>query len=330
MSISIGNTLKDRYLIQDSVGKGGMGAIWLAADNRLEGRICAVKEIVRDQSATSDYHQQARSQFHREASILARLDHPNLPKVSDFFTDKDTDILIMDYVDGDDLLQKIENQTPTGFLDENQILLWTQQILEALEYLHLQDPPVVHRDIKPSNIKVNTAGIIKLVDFGLVKVMTPEERTVTIVQGRGTIHYTPIEQYGGDAGHTDLRSDIYSLGCTLYHLLTSQPPPEAKIRFLRSDSMTPIRKINPNVSPRTERAIHWALSLHPEDRPATTNAFKSALFEGLFPDEKGVPEYMPETSKEWVQHALADPLHRDLAIVSTLLIILAVITTFTA
>jgi serine/threonine-protein kinase len=233
-------------------------------------------------------------------------------------------------VDGDDLLQKIENQTPGGFLEENQILLWTQQILEALEYLHLQDPPVVHRDIKPSNIKVNTAGIIKLVDFGLVKVMTPEERTVTIVQGRGTIHYTPIEQYGGDAGHTDLRSDIYSLGCTLYHLLTSQPPPEAKIRFLHSDSMTPIRKINPNVSPRTERAIHWALSLHPEDRPATTNAFKSALFEGLFPDEKGVPEYMPETSKEWVQHALADPLHRDLAIVSTLLIVLAVITTFTA
>ena len=274
MSISIGKTLKDRYLIQNSVGKGGMGAIWLAADNRLEGRICAVKEIVRDQSATSDYHQQARSQFHREASTLARLDHPNLPKVSDFFTDKDTDILIMDYVDGDDLLQKIENQTPGGFLEENQILLWTQQILEALEYLHLQDPPVVHRDIKPSNIKVNTAGIIKLVDFGLVKVMTPEERTVTIVQGRGTIHYTPIEQYGGDAGHTDLRSDIYSLGCTLYHLLTSQPPPEAKIRFLHSDSMTPIRKINPNVSPRTERAIHWALSLHPEDRPATTNAFK--------------------------------------------------------
>ena len=330
MSISIGNTLKDRYLIQDSVGKGGMGAIWLAADNRLEGRICAVKEIVRDQSATSDYHQQARSQFHREASSLARLDHPNLPKVSDFFTDKDTDILIMDYIDGDDLLQKIENQTPGGFLEESQILLWTQQILEALEYLHLQDPPVVHRDIKPSNIKVNTAGIIKLVDFGLVKVMTPEERTVTIVQGRGTIHYTPIEQYGGDAGHTDLRSDIYSLGCTLYHLLTSQPPPEAKIRFLRADSMTPIRKINANVSPRTERAIHWALSLHPEDRPATTNAFKSALFEGLFPDEKGVPEYMPETSKEWVEHALADPLHRDLAIVSTLLIVLAIITTFTA
>ena len=330
MSISIGNTLKDRYLIEQSIGKGGMGAIWLAADNRLEGRICAVKEIVRDHSETPDHQLQSRTQFHREASILARLDHPNLPKVSDFFTDKDTDILIMDYVDGEDLLQKIESQTPGSFLDESQILLWTHQILQALEYLHLQDPPVVHRDIKPSNIKVNTAGIIKLVDFGLVKVMTPEERTVTIVQGRGTIHYTPIEQYGGDAGHTDLRSDIYSLGCTLYHLLTNQPPPEAKIRFLHADSMTAIRTINPNVSPRTERAIHWALSLHPEDRPATTNAFKSALFEGIFPDAQGVPEYMPETSKEWVQHALADPLHRDLAIVSTLLIILAVITTFTA
>ena len=330
MAISIGNTLKKRYLIQDSIGKGGMGSIWLAADNRLEGRVCAVKEIVRDQDATVNYHQQARSQFHREASILARLDHPNLPKVSDYFTDKDTDVLIMDFVDGEDLRQKIETQEPGTFLEEIEILEWTHQILEALEYLHLQDPPIVHRDIKPSNIKVTTAGHIKLVDFGLVKVMTPEERTVTIVQGRGTIHYTPIEQYGGDAGHTDLRSDIYSLGCTLYHLLTNQPPPEAKVRFLRSDSMTPIRTINPNVSPRTERATHWALSLHPEDRPETTNAFRSALFEGLFPDEKGVPEYIPESSHEWVQHALADPLHRDLTIVSILLIILAVITTFTA
>ena len=175
MSISIGNTLKDRYLILESIGKGGMGAIWLASDNRLEGRICAVKEIVRDQSATTDYHEQSRTQFHQEASILARLDHPNLPKVSDFFTDKDTDILIMDYVDGDDLLQKIEAKNSGSFLDENEILLWTLQILAALEYLHLQNPPVVHRDIKPSNIKVNTAGTIKLVDFGLVKVMTPEE-----------------------------------------------------------------------------------------------------------------------------------------------------------
>ena len=330
MTISIGDTLKNRYHIQKSIGKGGMGAIWLAADNRLEGRICAVKEIVRDQDATSAYHQQARTQFHREASILARLDHPNLPKVSDFFTDKDTDVLIMDFIDGEDLRKKIDTQKPGAFLEEVEILGWTHQILDALEYLHLQNPPVVHRDIKPSNIKVNTAGIIKLVDFGLVKVMTPEERTVTIVQGRGTIHYTPIEQYGGDAGHTDLRSDIYSLGCTLYHLLTNQPPPEAKIRFLRSDSMATIRTINPNISPRTERAIHWALSLHPEDRPETTNAFRSALFEGLFPDEKGIPEYIPESSQEWVQHALTDPLHRDLAIVSTLLIILAVITTFTA
>jgi serine/threonine-protein kinase len=330
MTISIGSMLKNRYLIQDSIGKGGMGAIWLAADNRLEGRVCAVKEIVRDHSATTAYHQQARTQFHREASILARLDHPNLPKVSDFFTDQDTDILIMDYVDGEDLRQKIDTQNSGAFLEETEVLGWAYQILEALEYLHLQDPPVVHRDIKPSNIKVNNAGIIKLVDFGLVKVMTPEERTVTIVQGRGTIHYTPIEQYGGDAGHTDLRSDIYSLGCTLYHLLTNRPPPEAKLRFLQADSMTLIRTINPNISPRTERAIHWALSLHPEDRPESTNAFRSALFEGLFPDEKGVPEYMPESSREWVQHALADPLHRDLAIVSTLLIILAVITTFTA
>ena len=330
MPLSIGNVLKGRYIIQNPIGKGGMGAIWLASDNRLEGRYCAVKEIVRDVSATNEYQEQAREQFHREASILARLDHPNLPKVSDFFTDIDTDILIMDYVDGEDLRQKMGKLTKEQFIDESQVYDWTKQIFEALEYLHSQDPPVVHRDIKPSNIKVTTTGIVKLVDFGLVKVMTPEERTVTIVQGRGTIHYTPIEQYGADEGHTDLRSDIYSLGCTLYHLLTNQTPPEAKVRFLHSHVMTPIRSINTSISNRAEKAIEWAVSLHPEDRPETIDQFRAALFDGIIPNKQGVPEYIPNNNQEWLQYALSDPLHRDLAILSTLLIILAVITTFTS
>jgi serine/threonine-protein kinase len=158
--------------------------------------------------------------------------------------------------------------------------------------------------------------------------MTPDERTITVVQGRGTIHYTPLEQYGGDTGHTDLRSDIYSLGSTLYHLLTNQAPPEAKVRFLHSESLAPLRTINPSVSPRTERAVHWSLSLHPEDRPASIVAFRNALFEGHFPDETGQPQFVPETPREWINHALDEPVNRDLAIVATLLIVLAVIATF--
>ncbi len=235
----------------------------------------------------------------------------------------------MDFVDGEDLGEKLRDaRREHVFLSEGDILNWTRQILAALDYLHQQNPPVVHRDIKPSNIKVSSSGLIKLVDFGLVKVMTPEERTITVVQGHGTIHYTPLEQYGGDTGHTDLRSDIYSLGSTLYHLLTNQAPPEAKVRFLHSESLSPLRTINASASARTERAVHWSLSLHPEDRPKSIVAFRSALFQGLFPDETGLPHFVPETTREWFRHALDEPLHRDLAILATLLIMLAFITTF--
>jgi serine/threonine-protein kinase len=123
--------------------------------------------------------------------------------------------------------------------------------------------------------------VVKLVDFGLVKLLQPDEsRTVTVVQGRGTVAYTPLEQYGGDSGHTDLRSDVYSLGATLYHLLTGQPPADAKQRFLRPGSLVPPREVNARVSPRTERAILAAIAQHPDDRPPTIEAFRELLFAG--------------------------------------------------
>ncbi len=120
--------------------------------------------------------------------------------------------------------------------------------------------------------------MLKLVDFGLVKLMVPDEtRTITVLQGRGTALYTPLEQYGGETGHTDARSDVYSLGATLYHLATNEPPAEAKQRFLAPDSLQPVRDLRPEVSKRTAEAIEWAMALHPDDRPADAAELRQAL-----------------------------------------------------
>ena len=120
-------------------------------------------------------------------------------------------------------------------------------------------------------------GLLKLVDFGLVKILAPEEITITIIQGQGTALYTPLEQYGGSDVHTDIRSDVYSFGATLYHLLSNEPPADARKRFLQPESLVPLRQINPEVSPRTERAILWAMALHPDERPDTVDEFREAL-----------------------------------------------------
>jgi serine/threonine-protein kinase len=330
MPLQTGDLLRDRYRIQQAVARGGMGAIYLADDVRLEGRICAVKEVVGDPFTAPDTQQQAHEQFYREASVLARLDHPCLPKVSDFFSEEGRDYLIMDYVPGQDLSDIVEAARDEGrFLPEAEVLGWAGQLIDAILYLHAQEPPVLHRDIKPANLKLTPNGAIKLVDFGLVKLLeSDEQRTVTIVQGRGTAHYTPLEQYGGDTGHTDARSDIYSLGATLYHLLSNEAPAEAKERFLKPGALSPLRDINPLLSARSERAVAWALTLHPDERPASVQAFRDALFNGIFPDETGERVYVPSSPQEFLERALADPLQRRLAIVAGLLALLALFSTF--
>lgn len=271
--------LRSRYRIAEVVGQGGMGSIYRAEDLRLKGRSCAIKEIQVDPTLSTDQQLQAREQFEREAVVLARLDHPNLPKVSDYFSEGTRDYLVMDFVPGEDLRQKIEQALELqAFLPESQVLDWAIQLCDALSYLHSQNPPILHRDVKPANIKLTPDGVIKLVDFGLVKLMTPDEdRTITVLQGRGTAYYIPLEQYGGDSGHTDVRSDIYSMGATLYHLLTGVAPAEAKSRFLDPNALVPLRNINPDISTRTDLATIWAISMHPADRPDSIEMLREAL-----------------------------------------------------
>jgi len=282
--IKSGAVLRERYKIRRIIGQGGMGCIYMADDLRLEGRLCALKEVEHDTSMPKDMLRQARDQFLREATVLARLDHPNLPKVSDFFSEGQRDYLVMDYVPGKDLRTLMNDARQDGiFLPEKEVLGWAAQLSDALAFMHEQQPSILHRDIKPSNLKLTPSGLIKLVDFGLVKILASEEMTITILQGRGTALYTPLEQYGGDTGHTDARSDIYAFGGTLYHLLTNQPPIEARERFLRPDSLVAPRQLNPAISTHTERAILWAMSLHPDDRPPDVESFRQALVGNLHP-----------------------------------------------
>jgi serine/threonine-protein kinase len=182
----------------------------------------------------------------------------------------------------------------------------------------------VHRDIKPSNLKLTPNQIVKLVDFGLVKQLAPEELTITVIQGRGTALYTPLEQYGGDVGHTDTRSDIYAFGATLYHLLTNHPPLEAKQRFLRPDSLQSIRQLNPSVDPHVEEAILWAMSLHPDQRPQDIRTFQNALFGGL-----SVPNIRPYHTRP-IRNAsfLSAPNDKLLVGAVALLFIIAVFASF--
>ena len=320
--IEPGVILRERYKIHRIIGQGGMGSIYLAEDLRLEGRQCALKEVQHESSLPEDSLQQARDQFLREAQILARLDHPNLPKVSDFFTEENREYLVMDFVPGEDLRNLMHKaRRKKTFLKEVEVLGWSAQLADALDYMHRQDPPILHRDIKPSNLKLTPSGLIKLVDFGLVKLMASEEMTITILQGRGTALYTPLEQYGGDTGHTDVRSDIYAFGATLYHLLTNSAPVEARERFLRPESLIPPRQINSDISARTERAILWALKLHPDERPQNVEEFRQSLVGGATPVTQSLP-------KPSIADLIRTPIDRILIAFTILILIVSFLVTF--
>jgi serine/threonine-protein kinase len=264
-----GNILRERYHIVGLIGQGGMGAVYLADDTRLTGRQCAIKETHLLSSLSEAVAQAARKQFYQEASTLARLDHPGLPKVNDFFSIEERDYLVMDFVPGRDLLEIVTEVRREGrFLDQAIVLAWADQLCDTLAYLHSRQPPVLHRDIKPANIKLTPDDRLKLVDFGLVKPLDPDDpSTLTGLQGAGSLPYAPLEQYVDYLGHTNARSDVYALGATLYHLLSGVQPACAQERFLSPELLVPLQKMNPKVSPGVAEAIAVAMALHPKDRP---------------------------------------------------------------
>ena len=275
MPLPSGQLINNRYRILRLLGQGGMGAVYLAEDGNLPGKQVAIKENL-------DLSQAAQDQFKREAVILARLKHPNLPQVTDHFVlPSGAQYLVMEYVDGEDLEQTLARRGP---LPEAEVLGWMGQVLDALEYMHTwvdpatgQVTPVVHRDIKPGNIKRTPQGRIMLVDFGIAKY---QQAGGTLTGARAASPgFSPLEQY---TGGTDVRSDVYSLGATLYCLLTGQIPPEAPDLAAGRVPLPPPRAVAPAVSGNTETVILRAMQLPVTGRYQSVADLRLALTPGAW------------------------------------------------
>ena len=271
MTLEHGAILNKRYRIVNILGQGGMGAVYRAIDMNL-GMDVAVKENL---FTTKEFARQ----FHREAIILASLRHPNLPRVTDHFViDGQGQYLVMDYIEGEDLRERMER---CGNLKDTEVVVLGVALCDALSYLHSRQPQVLHRDIKPGNVKITPDGNICLVDFGLAKIVEREQITTTGARAM-TPGYSPPEQYG--TARTDQRTDIYSLGATLYVALTSVIPEDALARVMGQAELVPIRKNNPKVPRRIGSAIEKSMSLRPGDRYQSVEQFKNALLNSRVTD----------------------------------------------
>jgi eukaryotic-like serine/threonine-protein kinase len=264
--------LQGRYRIVHQLGQGGMGAVYEAVDQRLD-TIVALKE-------TLFAEERLRKQFEREARLLARLHHPALPRVSDHFSEDDGQFLVMQFIPGDDLSEMMTRKQ--GPFPANQVLTWADQLLDALDYLHTQDPQIVHRDIKPQNLKLTSRGQIILLDFGLAKGQAGEiSRVTTAASIFGyTPNYAPLEQIQGLG--TDSRSDLYSLGATLYHLLTNVKPPDALTRAAaivngQPDPLLRASEVNSAVASELDHVLGKAMAQNREQRYATADEMRKAL-----------------------------------------------------
>lgn len=257
--------LANRYLILQKIGQGGMGAVYKATDTRLGQKIVALKELSESALTNPLDKQGARQAFEQEATMLALLSHPNLPRVTDHFSEGGKQYLVMDFIDGktlEDLLNAAK-----GPLDVKQVVDWAGQLCDVLGYLHSRQPPVIFRDLKPGNIMLDRDGKIKLIDFGIARLFKAGKATDTT--SFGTAGYAPPEQYG--KGQTDARSDVYALGATLHHLLTGRDPGNSPFSF------APVCSLNPKAPVEVEAAIMKAVEQDVANRWQNAAQMKQAL-----------------------------------------------------
>ncbi len=280
-----GTVLYGRYRLERVLGCGGMGAVYLATDLRLNSKV-AVKENL-------DTSPESQQQFATEASILAKLRHPNLPRVQDFFVADGRQYLVMDYIAGESLEEIVQKRGP---LHPKEAVKWLTQVMEAVQYLHSQNPPIIHRDIKPANIKLGADGRAYLVDFGIAKILRVGSRTQAGARAV-TPGYSPPEQYG--TAPTDQRSDIYALGATLYFAVTGRVPPEAIERVTgKTDKLIPPRSINPLIPANLEQVILKAMRVNREERFSSVQEMMVALQTGVQPRPAQLPPSQPSQRQQ--------------------------------
>jgi len=267
------------YRIAGILGQGGYGAVYTAT----AGPAAAARgAVAAGQAVALKQHFDAAgvTQQRREFAVLNGLGHPHLPRYYETFEAGGHGYLVMELVPGQ-TLEAVLGRHPGG-LGESQVLSYALQLCDVLSYLHGQQPPILHRDIKPANIRLTPEGLIKLVDFGLLKQGLGQ--TGSALRGLGTPEYAPLEQYGR-GGSTDPRSDLYSLGATLYHLLTGHAPEDAIRRVTADrDPLRPPQQYQPRVSPEVAAAVLRALALKPEDRYADVWHLRAALLGQTTPD----------------------------------------------
>ncbi|MBN1873317.1 MAG: protein kinase [Anaerolineae bacterium] len=255
--------IANRYHLLHPLGRGGMGSVMLARDTRFNQRFVALKENLNPS-------REAREQFRWEAEVLATLSYPHLPAVTDHFITTDgQQFLVMNYVEGESLEERVARAGP---LSEVDALLWLGQVLDALHYLHTQPQPIIHRDVKPANIRITPEGRAVLVDFGISKIMVPGQQTATVARA-GSPGYAPLEQY---TGGTDARSDVYGVGATLYFALTGQEPPES-LQLASGYALPRPRDLNGAISGRTEKIVLRAMQQNMGQRYQSVSDMRAAL-----------------------------------------------------
>jgi serine/threonine protein kinase len=271
--IETGKLLQHRYRIDKQIGQGGMGAVYIATDERF-GSTVAIKETL----FMDDNYRKA---IEREARLLNSLKHAALPRVSDHFLEENVQFLVMEYIPGEDLSHMLESGVK---FDVDRVLKWADQLLDALEFLHNQSIPVIHRDIKPQNLKTTARDQIILLDFGLAKGNPTDAGHHTAAKSifGYSRNYASLEQIQGTG--TDPRSDLYSLAATLYHLLTGVPPEDALTRAMavlsnRPDPLQLANVIRQEIPRGVAGILHNALALNADDRPPTANAMREMFRE---------------------------------------------------